>query len=112
MFTAFCEIRAPSPMLADLERITRFCADEIGQSMEVLTREISHGAPLITLHLPAEQAASQHHVWCLACRLACFCPNARASVLVRAETQFAETPALRIGAARRKHATPQRDTAA
>ena len=83
-----CEIHAPSPTVADLARIVCFCAQEIGQSIDVLTREISRGEPVITLHLSAEQAASQHPVWCFACRLACFCPNARVSVLVRAESGF------------------------
>ncbi|HEY0946694.1 MAG TPA: hypothetical protein VGD81_15550 [Opitutaceae bacterium] len=40
----------------------------------------------ITLHLPADLAATQHPVWCLACRLACFCPHARVSVLVQGAT--------------------------
>ncbi len=109
--TLVCEIHATGSTSGDLERIARFCSDEIGQSMDVLTRDISHGAPSITLHLPAEQAATQHPVWCLACRLACFCPNARVSVLLRAEAQFAAASARRIGSPRRKPAA-RRDASA
>jgi hypothetical protein len=50
---------------------------------------------VLTLHLPAELAVSQHPVWCLACRLACFCPDARVSVLVRGEASFARTASRR-----------------
>ncbi len=107
-----CEIHATGSTVGDLERIARFCADEIGQSMDVLTREVGGGDALITLHVSAEQAASQHPVWCLACRLACFCPNARVSIFVRAETKFAGVAALRPGMRRRKLPCPAHQSAA
>lgn len=44
---------------------------------------------LLVLRLPVELAASQHPVWCLVCRLACFCPAARLSMLILGEEAFA-----------------------
>jgi hypothetical protein len=44
--------------------------------------------PVLTLHLPAQLAATHHAIWCLACRLACFCPSVRINVLVRCEKSF------------------------
>lgn len=97
-----CEIHAPTSLLADLAHIARFCAKDASQAICTVSRETLRGEPAITLHLPVEAAATQHPVWCLACRLACFCPNARVSVLVRAETAFGETAAR----ARRRHRRP------
>lgn len=84
-----CEIVAPgSAHAAVLAEVAAACARDLGQPLEVAalryrrtTRE-RETAPTLTLHLPAELASAQHQVWCLACRLACFCPSARVSVLV------------------------------
>ncbi len=97
-----CEILAPrAAQAAALAEIALALARDVGQPLEV--ERLSIGAPrrrtppaeaVLTLHLPAELAASQHEVWCLACRLACFCPSARVSVLVQgAEFQPAEPAA-------------------
>lgn len=90
-----CEIVAAHAALASgLAEIAAACAKDVGQSIALKQLVIGSATtePVLTLHLPAEQAASQHQVWCLACRLACFCPNARVNVLVRGETAFREKP--------------------
>ncbi|WP_438480017.1 hypothetical protein [Oleiharenicola lentus] len=100
-----CEIHAPAAEpLPALEQIAEACARDVGQPLTVKSRHSSAVGkePLITLHLPAELAASQHQVWCLACRLACFCPHARVSVLVSAASAF--TPPVRRGRRRRQAA--------
>lgn len=89
--TAFivCEIHAPDAATgSDLAHIATTCARETG--VAVVTRVLPAGGreQTLTLHLPAELAASQHPVWCLACRLACFCPGARVSVLILGESAF------------------------
>jgi len=68
----------------ELAKIVATCARDLDQPLVIKFAEASpcgDGA-VLTLHLPATQAASQHPVWCLACQLACFCPDARVSVLV------------------------------
>lgn len=100
-----CEVQAPRPTLGDLGHIVRFCVTELALPVEVVAREITRGEPLVTLQITAEQAVNQHPVWCLACRLACFCPDARVSVLIRAEAQFAAVSALRRSAGRRQRAS-------
>lgn len=85
-----CEIHAPDAATgADLAHIAETCARETG--VAIVTRVMPAGGrqQTLTLHLPAELAATQHPVWCLACRLACFCPGARVSVLILGEQAFA-----------------------
>lgn len=81
-----CEIIAPrAAQAAALAEIAGTCARDIGQRLSVSLLTVGGpkvSEPVLTLRLPAELAASQHQVWCLACRLACFCPDARVSVLV------------------------------
>jgi len=80
-----CEIFAPrSADAAALGAIARTCARDLGQplALDFVSTDAALREPVLTLHLPAELAASQHQIWCLACRLACFCPHARISVLV------------------------------
>lgn len=93
----FCEVRAPRPAVAGaLTEIARIVGKDLGQPLEIecapLPREAKQA--LITLHLPAALAATHSHVWCLACRLACFCTDARVSVLIRAEEAFAPPPSV------------------
>jgi hypothetical protein len=83
-----CEIHAGATALADLTAIVRFCAGELGLAIEIVPRASGEPATIV-LQLSADQAAAQHPVWCLACRLACFCPDARVSVLVQAQPLFA-----------------------
>lgn len=87
-----CDIRAGQA--AALAAIARALALDVGQPLVVRTR--SHavrvpGESVLTLHLPAALASTQHQVWCLACRLACFCPGTRVSVLIESETAFHPT---------------------
>jgi hypothetical protein len=98
-----CEIHVPrSSQAAALAEIATVCARDVGQPL--IARTVAIGAdcrePSLTLHLPVELAVAQHRVWCLACRLACFCPGVRVSVLVRGESAFASTP-LRVSGRRR-----------
>jgi len=86
-----CEVSAPrAAHAAALAEAAGECARDLGQRLRVKTLAIGCSArePVLTLHLPAELAASQHQVWCLACRLACKCPGARVSVHVRATLAF------------------------
>lgn len=78
-----CEIRAPAASIAaDLGHIAAVCARDVDQPLRMRTLPRAPGEPTLTLRLPAALAATQHEVWCLACRLACFCPGTRVSVLV------------------------------
>lgn len=87
-----CEIVAPAASsAAALAEVAVACAQELGQPLAVRSLHIGDTAfrqPLLTLHLPAALAASQHRIWCLACRLACFCPEARVSILVLGRNAF------------------------
>jgi hypothetical protein len=83
-----CEIHAPrAAQAAALAEIAAALGRDVGQPLAVKTltigRRREHTEPSLTLHLPAELASTQHQIWCLACRLACFCPSARVSVLVQ-----------------------------
>lgn len=83
--TIHCEIRSSSPaQLAGLAQIAGTCAADLGQRLELnpCAPESRKRESTITLHVSAEQTASDPDVWCLACRLACFCYEARVSVLV------------------------------
>lgn len=85
-----CEILAPDAVLATaLGRIAGLCARDTGQPLTLRTLPFGGAEPALTLRLPVELAASQHPVWCLACRLACFCPSVRVSVLILGESTFA-----------------------
>jgi hypothetical protein len=66
----------------NLADIASTCARDLDVTLDVERHDHSTGPDAITLHLPVELALEQHPVWCLACRLACFCPEARVSVLV------------------------------
>ncbi len=93
-----CEIYAPhAAHAAALAEVTVIVARSVGQSVTVKTLRIGSVSKeaLLTLHLPPALAGTQHQVWCMACRLASFCPDARVSVLIRAESAFAAPPASR-----------------
>jgi hypothetical protein len=103
----FCEIHAPrAAQAAALAEIAVACARDVGQPLLVKTLLIGgreKTTPVLTLHLPVELAPSRHQVWCLACRLACFCPQARISVLVTGAA-FATPARARPQAPRRRSA--------
>jgi len=89
-----CEIRSSHASEAGiLSEIAKTCARELAQPLLVKTVSSNQRVqdPLITLQLPVEMAATQHEVWCLACRLACFCPSARVSVFVSASEIFTKS---------------------
>jgi len=91
-----CEIRSSHASEAGiLAEIAKTCARELAQPL--LVKTVPSGQrlqdPLITLQLPVEMAATQHEIWCLACRLACFCPSARVSVFVSASEIFTKSKA-------------------
>lgn len=91
-----CEILAPNAVLADaLGRIVTTCAREAGQPVMLKSLSSTERDAVITLRLPVDVASSQHPVWCLACQLACFCPQARVSVLILGENAFNDRTASR-----------------
>lgn len=83
-----CTIEAPGSLAADLEWSVNFCAGQTGFPLLALARLCDAGDPVITLHLSPGQAAPDHPAWCLVCRLACLCPQARVGVLVHAAGLF------------------------
>ncbi len=88
-----CEISPANPVDgAALAAIATTCSLDLRQALKITVNAASRSQKesVITLHLSAELAISQHPVWCLACRLACFCPTARISVLVHNEDAFAD----------------------
>jgi len=90
-----CEILAPrAAQAAAFAEIAATCARDTGQPLQIEALPARRVAePVLTLHLPAALAAAQHPIWCLACRLACFCPDLRVSVLVEGSSHFAPPPA-------------------
>ncbi|HEU5080491.1 MAG TPA: hypothetical protein VFT72_14870 [Opitutaceae bacterium] len=92
--TLHCDIVAPSLGAARvLGKIARACAKDVGVKLQVHAEADlkSSAQKILTLEMSAEMAASQNPAWCLACRLACFCPDTRVSVLVRSEDSFSST---------------------
>ncbi len=108
-----CEIRARhAAHAAVLAEIAVTCARDLGQSLRPRTLRIgksdlnanpaaAEDEAVLTLRLPAALAGSQHQIWCLACRLACFLPSARVSVLIEATEAFRPSPHSRSLKARR-----------
>ncbi len=83
-----CEICAPRRLTPILGNIVLTCARDLGQPIHIVAARGDKAAvPVITLVLPAELVIQPHQAWCLACRLACFCPDARVSVLVTGATE-------------------------
>src|ERR1700712_5108955 len=86
-----CEILASrAALVTALTAISPAGPADVGQAIRIRAPKRSSAVreSVIILHLPAAVAASQHPAWCLACRLACFCPDTRVSVLVRGEAAF------------------------
>lgn len=80
-----------SAKVTAIAEVASTCARDVGQALRIARFPIrTQKESVITLHLPADKAASQHEVWCLACRLACFCPEARVCVLVQGQAAFAD----------------------
>lgn len=91
-----CEVHAPSAVKGQaLTQIVESCSNELAQPIRVEQRRIPRNnrgsiPTHIVLRLPAEVASSQHEAWCLTCRIACFCPDVRVSVLVLGADAFAK----------------------
>jgi len=89
-----CEILAPERTVAsDLAAIAQVCASDLGVILQTQKRIGPGNRPVkstLILHLSVDSADPQNPVWCLACRLACFCPKTRVSVLVHSENAFIE----------------------
>ena len=89
-----CEIFAPAAAHRSvLAEIAKACANDVGQPITIKRCQLQASRtrpqqPTVTLYLPAALAATQNQIWCLACRLACFCPSARVSVLILAVDAF------------------------
>lgn len=99
-----CELRAPRHVLATgLLEIVTTCATDVGQPLELTATPLSSTTKesILVLHLSAQLAGSQDRVWCLACRLACFCPATRVSVMIHAQGAFNKRMARLRGAQRR-----------
>lgn len=88
-----CEIHSAADQSADLEYIVLFCARQAGLRLAVIAGETPSATPVVTLQLNSEQAAADRSVWCLVCRLACFCPQARVGAVVQAPSAFVPTRA-------------------
>ena len=68
----------------DLRRILHYCAVDSGAAITVRDHVRSGlSVPEFNLSVTPDELVERHQVWCLACRLACFCPQARVSVLIQ-----------------------------
>jgi len=83
-----CEIHAPDRLATDLAWTVHFFAGQTGQSLTAVASEDRVSEPAVTLHLQPGQNSPAHPVWCLVCRLACLCPQARVGILVHAADSF------------------------
>lgn len=93
-----CEIHTSHASVAQsLQEIAAHCARDLGQTLTfkaALTPRPRRGNPVsssLTLHLPVELAANQHPIWCLTCRLACFLPDTRVTVLIQGAHAFSSS---------------------
>ncbi len=70
----------------DLRRILYYCAVDSGTIITVQTLVVSGlNMPEMELSVLPEELVEYHSVWCLACRLSCFCPQVSVAVLIRSE---------------------------
>lgn len=88
-----CEIHARhAAHAAALAEIALTCGRDVALRVHprrvIVGRDRHAREDVLVLRLPAHLASSQHRVWCLACRLACFLPDARISVEVSAVNAF------------------------
>lgn len=87
-----CEIIAHSWGAGlELQRIARHCGMDLGTSFDCKVRvDRNSGVPAhLTLKMDVAEIAESSTCHCLACRIACFCPKARVSVLISADRHFA-----------------------
>ena len=99
-----CEIVADSATAPPLAAIVRTCAVDVGQPLVLRLKHALRAEPSITFRVPVPVALLFEHdrAWCLAGRVACFCPQARVAVVIEASA-LAETSS--------RHALPPVDAA-
>ena len=81
-----CLIESPTMTLSkQLERIVWQCALDAKLTLKTnAVVQISSKETFITIQLSVEEAMRDSPSWCLACRLACFCPYSRVSIIISA----------------------------
>ncbi|MCH6256317.1 hypothetical protein MLD52_07140 [Puniceicoccaceae bacterium K14] len=89
-----CEIVAKDEVqLYDLERITQRCAIDIKLSLPInilkSQADKTNTETRIDIFVPVELAVAYDAVWSLACRVACFCPQARITAQIQSEKDSA-----------------------
>jgi hypothetical protein len=85
-------------------RIVLHCGLDLGKCVRVecAVRPLSRRKmPIcIVLHVSASEVCRDKTVWCLSCRVACFCSPASVSVIVHAEGEFFDSPKVIRGKAK------------
>ncbi|EDY82612.1 hypothetical protein VDG1235_2235 [Verrucomicrobiia bacterium DG1235] len=85
-----CEVNSPNTQLAkDLSNIAKSCAIDLKLALPIRTTEKTVSgkrSSSITLTFPFEIAVSSDTVWKLASRIACFCPQAKVTAQIEANT--------------------------
>jgi hypothetical protein len=75
-----------------LESIAMQCAMDVRVKVETKTTVRSKiQSNFITLQINVDEALGDSQSWCLACRLSCFCPAARISIIISAQSLFQQT---------------------
>jgi hypothetical protein len=75
-----------------LENIALQCAMEAKTQIETkVTVRSKIQSNFITLQINVDEALGDSQSWCLACRLSCFCPAARVSIIISAQPLFQQT---------------------
>ncbi len=89
-----CDIVAPSETLRrELAQIAQICAVDLKLALPLKIHEAA-GDPTsfeTTIHLSVhvESAIADDAIWNLACRIACFCPQARITTHIENARQYA-----------------------
>lgn len=88
-----CLIESPDYDIAkQLESIALQCAIDAKTPMETkITVRSKIQSSFITLQINVDEALGDSQSWCLACRLGCFCPAARVSIIISAQPLFQQT---------------------
>ncbi len=93
-FTAMkCLIESSNHKTAkQLESIAVQCA--IDSRTQIETKRVVRSkiqSNFITLQIDVSEALGDSQSWCLACRLSCFCPSTRISIIISAQPLFKHT---------------------
>ncbi len=88
----YCLIEsASSEINKECARIVWQCALDSRVALDIkpaINMRLKEDELFLTLRLSPEEALKESASWCLACRLTCFCPNARVSILISASKCF------------------------